>query len=184
MPITVRVPAGAELYDSERNEFIFKTDKDLLITLEHSLVSLQKWEQKWHVPFFDENKSKTLEQVLDYLHCMTLSKNVPDHAYRLIPRSEMKRIEEYIKNPMTATTIKRDGGARDREIKTAEVLYCDMIMLGIPFECRKWHLNSLITLIATCHEKQKAPKKMARSEIYAQNRELNRLRRAALNSKG
>lgn len=184
MAITVKVPAGAELYDSERNEFVFRVEKDLYITLEHSLVSLQKWEQKWHVPFLDEQRSKTNEEVFDYLRCMTLSKNVPDYAYRLIPQSEMRRIEAYIRDPMTATTIKSHGGPRDREIKTAEVLYCDMILLGIPFECKKWHLNSLIMLITVCNEKQKAPKKMTRSEIFAQNRELNRIRREALKSKG
>lgn len=183
MPITVRIPAGSEAYDSERNEFL-TVDRDILITFEHSLVSIHKWEQKWHVPFLEKTYEKSAEQTLDYLHCMTLSKNVDDYIYRLIPRQEMMRIKQYIEDPMTATTIKEVKEHREREIKTAEVIYCDMIMLGIPFECRKWHLNSLIMLINVCSEKQKSPKKMSRSEIVAQNRALNQARRAALHSKG
>lgn len=184
MPITVTVPAGAELFNSERNEFVYRTDKDIQITMEHSLVSLQRWEQKWHVPFLDKQHKKTNEETLDYLRCMTLSKNIDDRVYMLIPRSEVVRIKEYIEDPMTATTIKSRGKRGEAEIKTAEVLYCDMILLGIPFECRKWHLNTLITLINVCNEKQKPPEKMSRSAILSQNRELNRLRREALKSKG
>lgn len=183
MPLTVRIPAGSEAYDSDRNEFLM-VDRDVSITFEHSLVSIHKWEQTWHIPFLDRTQPKTIEQTLDYLRCMTLSKNVDDYIYRLIPRSEMERIKQYIEDPMTATTIKETKGHKEREIKTAEVLYCDMIMLGIPFECRKWHLNSLVMLINVCNEKQKSPKKMSRSEIVAQNRALNQARRAALHSKG
>lgn len=183
MPITITIPAGAEAYDSERNEF-YRVDRSVNLTLEHSLVSVHKWEQKWHIPFLEKSYEKTNEQVLDYLRCMTLSKNVEDYMYHLIPRSEVIRIKEYIEDPMTATTIKDTSGKRDREIKTAEVLYCDMIMLGIPFECKKWHLNSLIMLIAVCAEKQKPPKNKPRSEILAENRALNKARRAAMHSKG
>ena len=183
MPITVTIPAGAEAYDSESNEF-FSVDKPISITMEHSLVSIQKWEQHWHIPFLDKRHARTTEQTLDYLRCMTLSKNVEDYVYLLIPRSEVNRIKEYIEDPMTATTIKDSGGHKEQELKTAEVLYCDMITLGIPFECRKWHLNSLIMLINVCAEKQKPQKNKSRSEIFAENRALNKLRRAALNSKG
>lgn len=184
MPITVKIPAGSEAFDSETLEFL-TVNRDISITLEHSLVSIQKWEQKWHVAFLDPKHAKTTEQTLDYLRCMTLSKNnIEDYVYRLIPREEMERIKAYIENPMTATTIKESGRHGEREIKTAEVLYSDMILLGIPFECKKWHLNSLIMLINVCSEKQKPPKKMSPAEIAAQNRALNRARRAALNSKG
>ena len=183
MPITVKIPAGSEAYNSETNEF-YGVDKDISITLEHSLVSLQKWEQRWHVPFLDEHRSKTSEQTIDYLRCMTLSKNIEDYMYFLIPRSEMARVKEYISDPMTATTIKDSGGRRNREIKTAEVLYSDMITLGIPFECKKWHLNSLIMLISVCAEKQKPQKFKPRSEVLAENRALNQARKLALHTKG
>lgn len=184
MSITVMVPAGSELYDNVSNEF-YTVSSDIKIVMEHSLISLHQWEQKWHVPFLDRRHERTSEQIIDYLRCMTLSKNVDDKAYYLLPASEVKRIKEYIEDPMTATSITTDSRRRvATEIKTAEVIYSDMILLGIPFECRKWHLNSLLMLINVCAEKQKPPKKMSRNDIYAQNKALNRARRAAMHSKG
>ena len=184
MPITVTVPAGAEAYDNEANEF-FSSKSEVHIVMEHSLISLQLWEQKWHIPFLDKRYSRTNEQLIDYLRCMTLTKNVDPKMYYLLPSSEVKRIKEYIEDPMTATTIVQDNKSKhNTEIKTAEVIYSDMILLGIPFDCRKWHLNSLLMLINVCAEKQKPPKKMSRNDIYAQNRALNRARRKALHSKG
>lgn len=184
MPITVIAPAGSELYDNELNEF-YVANSDTKITMEHSLISLQLWEQKWHISFLDRRISRTNEQLVDYLRCMTLTKNVDPKAYYMLPASEIKRIKEYIEDPMTATTIAKDSNRRaPTEIKTAEVIYSDMILLGIPFECRKWHLNSLLMLINVCAEKQKPEKKMSRNDIYAQNRALNRARRKAMHSKG
>lgn len=184
MPITVTVPAGSEAYDNELNEF-YTVTADIKITMEHSLISLQLWEQKWHIPFLDKRISRTNEQLIDYLRCMTLTKNVNPKAYYMLPTSEIKRIKNYIEDPMTATTIVTDSKRRvATEIKTAEVIYSDMILLGIPFECRKWHLNSLLMLINVCAEKQKPEKKMSRNDIYAQNRALNRARRKAMHSKG
>lgn len=183
MSITVRVPAGSEYWNSSANEFHY-IERDVVITMEHSLVSIHKWEQIWHQPFLDERRRKTNEQMISYLKCMTLTKNIDDVAYLMIPATEMQRIKAYIEDPMTATTITSSGPKGRKEIKTAEVLYADMVTLGIPFECRKWHLNSLITLIGVCAERQKPPKKMSKSAIFAQNRALNRQRRAALKSKG
>ena len=184
MSITVTVPAGSEAFDNETNEF-YTVSTDIRIVMEHSLISIQQWEQKWHIPFLDRRHERTSEQIIDYLRCMTLSKNVDPKAYYMLPASEIKRIKEYIEDPMTATTIKTDSKRRTAtEIKTAEVIYSDMILLGIPFECRKWHLNSLLMLINVCAEKQKPEKKMSRSDVYAQNRALNRARRKAMHSKG
>lgn len=183
MPITVHIPKGSEWFNSKTEE-IFTLDKDHEIVLEHSLVSMQKWEQKWHVGFLDKRHQKTTEEILDYLRCMTLTKNVDPILYLLIPRAEIDRVKDYIKDPMTATKIKPNGKRGQPELKTAEVIYSDMIILGIPFECRKWHLNSLMMLIQVCANKQQPEKQMSRSAIFAQNRELNRARRAALHSKG
>lgn len=184
MPITVTVPAGSEVFDNETQEF-FTISSEIRITMEHSLISLHLWEQKWHIPFLDKRVSRTNEQLIDYLRCMTLTKNIDPKVYYMLPASEIKRIKEYIENPMTATTINMDSKRRTvTEIKTAEVIYSDMILLGIPFECRKWHLNSLLMLISVCAEKQKPEKKMSRNDIYAQNRALNRARRKAMHSKG
>lgn len=184
MSITVTVPAGSEAFDNETNEF-YTVSTDIRIVMEHSLISIQQWEQKWHIPFLDRRHERTNEQIIDYLRCMTLSKNVDEKVYYLLPASEVNRIKQYIEDPMTATVITTDSRKKvATEIKTAEVIYSDMILLGIPFECRKWHLNSLLMLINVCAEKQKPPKKMSRSDIYAQNKALNRARRKALHSKG
>lgn len=183
MPITVHIPKGSELFNAKTEE-IYTLDRDQSIVLEHSLVSLHKWEQKWHDGFLDRRLVKTREQALDYLKCMTLSKNVDPRLYYMIPKSEMSRVEEYIKDPMTATTIKHNGRRGVPELKTAEVIYADMFMLGIPYECRKWHLNSLLMLIQVCADRQQPPKKMSKSAILAENRMLNRARKAALHTKG
>lgn len=185
MPITICIPAGSETFNSETEE-IFTVTKDTYLTLEHSLVSMHKWEQKWHVGFLDERHKKTNEELMYYLECMTLTKNVDPRIYYAIPRSEMLRVKQYIEDPMTATKItqRMKGKNRNTELKTAEVLYSDMIFLGIPFECRKWHLNSLVMLIAVCSDKQTPAKQMPKSEILAQNRALNAARRARLGSKG
>lgn len=183
MPITVVIPGGTEAFNSATSE-IFSVPKDTSIVMEHSLISLQKWEQKWHVPFLDKQRQKTQEQLVDYLKCMTLTKNVDDYMYYLIPATEMRRLQQYLEDPRTATSIRYTGRPTRTEIKTAEVIYSDMIQLGIPFECRTWHLNSLLMLIQVCAEKQKPEKKMSKSQIFAQNRALNRARRAALHTKG
>jgi len=183
MPIPIVIPAGTEAFNSETYE-ILTVPKDVTIVMEHSLISLQKWEQKWHVPFLDKSRPKTNEQLIDYLKCMTLSKNVEDYLYYLIPAAEMHRLQQYLEDPRTATTVKHIGRPTRTEIKTAEVIYSDMIQLGIPFECRTWHLNSLLMLIQVCAEKQKPEKKMSKSQILAQNRALNKARRAAMHTKG
>lgn len=184
MPITVTVPAGSEAFDTRTEEFI-TSKTEVRMVLEHSLISLQLWEQKWHIPFLDKRNKLSSEQLVDYLRCMTLTKNVDPNVYYLIPSTELIRVKAYIEDPMTATTIVTDHRRRvSTEIKTAEVIYSDMILLGIPFECRKWHLNSLLMLINVCAERQKPEKKMSKNDIYAQNRALNRARRKAMHSKG
>ena len=83
---------------------------------------------------------------------------------------------------MTATTFKKKP-AGPKTITTSEVIYYQMIALGVPFECQKWHLSRLLTLLRVCNEKNN-PKKMSKQDIYAQNRALNAARRAALKTKG
>jgi hypothetical protein len=184
MPIEICVPKGSEFWDSSTNLF-YTLDKDVKLVMEHSLVSIHKWEQRYHKPFLDpKNQKKTRAEQRYYLECMTLTKTVDPIVYKMIPRKELIRLKAYIEDPMTATTYKPRGKPGRPEIKTAEVLYADMIMLGIPFECRKWHLNTLIMLIRTCADRQIPQKNMSRSEILAQNRELNRLRKKAWHTKG
>lgn len=173
-------------WDSKREEFV--SVKETAITLEHSLISLQKWESKWHKPYFSKQE-KTTEEVIDYIRCMTLTPNVDPDIYNYIPSNIIGEIAEYINDPMTATTF---GGQQvngpQRTIGgdkiTAEIIYYWMIALDIPVEYRKWHLNQLITLIRICEIKQSPGKKMGKNDIMAQNRALNAKRRAARHSRG
>lgn len=180
--IKVKIPK-AELYNQSTNEFIYIKEKE--IALEHSLVSISKWESKWHIPFISD-KPKTREQTLDYLRCMTLTQNVDPIVYRLISAKDAQRIRDYIDDSMTATWFSEEANKpkRSREVVTSELIYYWMIAAGIPFECEKWHLNRLMTLIKICGEKNQPAKKMSKRDIMARNAALNTKRRAALKSKG
>ena len=120
--------------------------------------------------------------MLDYIKCMTLNQNVPENVYSALTAKNMQDINNYINHPMTATTI-NDKSSGNREIITSEVIYYWMVSYNIPFECEKWHINRLITLIRVCNAKNN-PKKMSRNEIAARNRTLNAARRKALHTKG
>ncbi len=183
--LEITVPAN-EMWDPKKEEFI--STKEETLQLEHSLISLSKWESKWCKPFLGD-KPKTYEETIDYIRCMTMSKVTDQSVYYRLPTSEVKKVEEYIQAPMTATWFSEDKNKRPKpktrtEVVTAEILYYDMIALGIPFECQKWHLSRLITLIRVCQKKQEKPQKKSKREIMESNRELNAARRAAMHSKG
>ena len=173
-----------EAFDELTNEFIYT--KEQTISLEHSLVSISKWESKWHKPYLSK-EPKSTEETLDYVRCMTLTQNVDPKVYYCIPDSEMKKIADYLEDPMTATWFSEDEDStkgRQSRIITSELIYYWMITLGVPFECQKWHINRLITLIRVCNEENKPRKKMPTNQLLARNAKLNKARRAALNSKG
>ena len=152
--------------------------------LEHSLLSISKWESKWKKPFISKEQ-KTQEEALDYIRCMTITPNVDPHLYRYIPADIFKQIEAYIDDPMTATWINSNEKKRpNNQIITSELIYYWMVSYRIPMECEKWHLNRLLMLIQVCDEKNKPEKKMSRREILSRNSALNAARRAKLHSKG
>lgn len=171
-----------EIYDESTNEFI--TVKECTLQLEHSLISLSKWESKWCKPFI-HTPDKTVEETVDYVKCMTITRHVNPLVYQCLTSKNIREINQYIEAPMTATTFSDDrNGKRNREIITSEILYYQMIALNIPFECQKWHLNRLITLIRVCAIKNQPPKKMSKQELVSRNRALNAARKKQLNSKG
>lgn len=179
LPITI--PA-TELYD-EYNQ-IFINVKEQTLHLEHSLVSLSKWESKWHKPFLAKTK-KTFEETIDYVRCMTITQNVNSEVYKCLTNENIQSINEYIEDPMTATWFSKDRKTKSNgEQITSELIYYWMISLNIPFECQKWHLNRLLTLIQVCDEKNKPPKKMSKKEIMSRNAALNAARRKQMNTKG
>ena len=184
--LQIIIPAVVdEEFDEDNNEFIYKTvSKEQTLQLEHSLVSLSKWESKWCKPFLSK-QDKTDEEILDYIKYMTLTQNVNPDVYKRLTDSNIAQINAYINAPMTATTFSKDnskGGAR--EIVTAELIYYWMIALNIPFECRKWHLNQLLTLIKVCNIKNSPPKKMSKRQTASQYAKLNAARRKQHNTRG
>ena len=179
--LEITIPA-IELWDEEKQEFINK--KEQTLQLEHSLVSLSKWESKWCKSFL-YTKEKTFEETLDYIKCMTITQNVSDDVYTRLTNKNIEDINNYIAAPMTATVFydnKNQGGKN--ETVTAELIYYWMISLNIPFECQKWHLNKLITLIRVCNVKNTPPKKMSKRELMSRNASLNAARRKQLNTRG
>lgn len=171
-----------EQYDEVNDRFI--TTKRQVLRLEHSLVSLSKWEAKWHKPYLSR-KSKTEEEQIDYIRCMTLTQNVDPNVYTAITPQLRETVNSYINDPMTATTFpKRRKGRSSNEIVTAEIIYYWMISNQIPSEYQKWHLNRLMTLINVCNAKSGPKKKMSQKEIFEQNRALNAARRKKMHSRG
>lgn len=174
---------GGELYNEKTEEFI--NIKEQTILLEHSLVSVAKWESKWQKAFLGSSQ-KTREEVIDYIRCMTITQNVNPLIYDLIPDKEIEKITKYIEDPMTATWFNDRPGSNkpSNEVVTAEIIYYWMISFNIPVEFQKWHLNRLLTLIKVCSIKNAPKEKMKRSEILNNNRALNNARKKALHTKG
>lgn len=176
------VIAPGELYDEKTNRLV-KTNGATL-KLEHSLVSLSKWESKWEKPFLT-NDEKTLEETIDYIRFMTITQNVDPNVYQYISTADIAKVNAYISAKMTATTFHdMSNGKSNNETITAEIIYYWMVTFNIPFECQKWHLNRLLTLIKVCSIKNSPSKKMSLNEIRSRNAELNAARRKAMNTKG
>ena len=176
------VVPGIELFDDESQEFV--TQNDFTLELEHSLVSLSKWESIYEKPFLGEGE-KTTDEVVGYVKAMTLTPEVPEEIFYKLSEENVAKINEYIDAKMSATWFSEQPGApKTREVITSEVIYYWMIAFQIPFECETWHLNRLFTLIRVCNIKQAKPEKMSRAEIAARNRELNAQRKAQFGTKG
>lgn len=175
--------AGGEFFDEEKEEFYVTKPQKLL--LEHSLLSISKWEAKWKKPFLSE-KELTPEEFKDYVRCMTITSNVDLLVYEMLTTKDLLTIKNYIQDPMTATTIKsnRPEPKRGRYV-TSELIYYWMTAQNIPIDCEKWHLNRLMTLIRVANiENNPKKKKMSQREIHSQNAALNAARRAKYHTKG
>lgn len=171
-----------ELWDERKSEFVYT--KEQTLSLEHSLVSLSKWESKWCKAFLGK-QNKTYEETIDYIKCMTLTQNVDPEVYNWLTAENIQQVNSYIEAPMTATYLSEDKkGSTSRETITAELIYYWMISYNIPVEFQKWHLNRLLTLIRVCDRKNNPPKKMSQRELMARNRALNASRRKKYGTRG
>lgn len=184
MPKIIHVPEQ-EFFNNETGEFSYI--KETTFKIEHSLVAIAKWESKWHIAFLDDKVEKTAEMLLDYIKCMTISQNVNPEIYNYLPDSVIKEINDYIGDPMTATTFNTPNSNKvnDGKFITNEIIYYWMIASNIPLECEKWHFNRLMTLIRVCSEENNPDKKkMNRRDILNQNRALNEARKKAMHTRG
>ena len=173
---------GDEVYDETTQEF--DTKGDVVLELEHSLVSLSKWESKHEKAFLGKDE-KTREEVLDYILDMIVSENPPAGILDRLSADNYRAINEYVEAKMTATWFNEPPNqAPQREVVTSELIYYWMISYTIPFECQYWHLSRLLTLIKVCNVKNAPAKKSSSSEIAARNRELNAQRRAKYKTNG
>ena len=188
MPLTINIPAR-EFLDEETSRII--TVKETKLVMEHSLLSVSKWEAKYKKPFLVEKALDSTEKILYYFECMTITPQNPDpYIYLCLSNEDIDKIMKYINDPMTATWFSdketknsKKGLKPKKEILTSEVIYWEMIQLQIPIEFQKWHLNRLTTLIRVCNAKNN-PEKMSKKDILAQNAALNKARRAKMHSKG
>lgn len=173
-----------ELYDEVNNEFVYLPSRELI--LEHSLVSISKWESKWHKSFLNTD-NKSFDEVMDYIKCMCVEELEDENDLYRLSEENVSDINTYIQDSMTATTFSDSSdnkNTKSREIITSEIIYYWMIANNIPFECQYWHLNKLLTLIKVCSIKNSPEKKMSTSEILSRNKALNAARRKKMNSKG
>lgn len=179
--LKILVPAG-EFWDENTQEFVYTPET--VLQLEHSLVSISKWEAKYKKPFivFDESQSNlTPESILEYIRDMTITQNVNPLVYYALNESLVKTIVDYIHDQQTATWFgnnKPQAGKRDTRPLTSERIYYLMINYNIPFECQKWHLSRLLTLIRVCQEEQKQQEKKSPKDAAMQRHNLNAARRA------
>lgn len=173
---------GNEFYDEETSSFI--TTEGFELELEHSLLSLSKWESKHQIPFLASGKLTT-DQIADYVMCMIQTPNITLDMIQVAGKQVFDPVNEYINSPQSATTFGEMPKPRGRgEVITSELIYYWMVAFNIPFECETWHLNRLFSLIRICNIKNGKPQKMSRSDMAQRNRELNAKRRAELGTSG
>lgn len=175
---------GKEFYDAASNRFL--ETPSCTLTLEHSLISLAKWESKWLIPYFDGNK-KTHEQDMDYIRCMVIGPIKDNTIFDKFSNNELIHIQNYIQSPMTATTFSEQKNVpkkRKKDVMTAEVIYARMFMHRVSLDCQKWHLNRLLALLKVCDLQNVPAEKMSKKQATMWAAEQNAARQAKYNTRG
>lgn len=177
---------SGERFDEETRTFI-SLKKDVKITLEHSLISISRWESIYKRPYLSDRGPRTGEEILDYIRCMTITQNVDPNAYYFLSESDLQKINEYLGNEQTATTFHshvQDRRRKKGETPSSELIYYWMFSMGIPKDCERWHISRLLTLIRVFDVKQSKPKKRSKKQMIAERNALNKARRAQYNTTG
>ena len=178
--LRITVPSG-EIFDEATSTFT--TTKETVLHLEHSLISISKWESKHHKPFLKkQNGSYTQAEIIDYIRCMTIN-NVSDNVYYVLTKQNIKEITDYINESRTASVLISPKVDNSRETVTSELIYYWMISYNIPFECERWHISRLLMLIRICSAKN-SNGKTDRNAMLRNNRALNAARRKRLGTRG
>lgn len=177
MPHPIIIPKQ-EYFNNETQEFFMFPETKILI--EHSLISISRWEAKYHKPFLEKSTKKEPEEIVDYIKFMSIGKPITDEMIMLMTKKDFEEINEYIANPSTATTFPNDDNARNTsgEYVSSELIYYWMTAFQIPFECEKWHINRLLTLIKICNRKNQPPKKLKGRDLINKHIAINKARRA------
>lgn len=156
------------------------------LTLEHSLVSLSKWESLHQKPFFGR-EDKTPEETQSYIEQMVLEDEYPIDFYKRLTAAQYGELTEYINSTQSATTfgLEPEQPKGSAELITSELIYYWLVQFRIPFQpTETWHLNRIMTLIKIAGIKQSKPKKMDKKQIAERNRMLNEQRRRDSGSAG
>lgn len=180
MPLVIDITE--ELFNNETYEFSYRPVTTL--TLEHSLISISKWEAKWHISYLS-TKEKTPEQILDYIQCMCIKGDAKIENLNYMTREDLKKIVKYIEDPMTASTVNPENDKHNSDqFITSELIYSWMVGYQIPVEFEKWHINRLMMLISIIGEQNKKPTKKSTKDILAKQKAINERNRAKFKSKG
>lgn len=180
LKITIHTP---EWWDEVNEEFIFD---EYELELEHSLVSLSKWESEFG-KFFLGKEEKTQEEVIAYVRCMNVTPDIPPGAFKHLSDENLVAINDYVNAKMTATTFSEiTHQSPAREQISAELIYFWITSYQIPWEVQHWHLNRLFTLIRVFSAKNEDPKKKKANaaDMMERRRQLNEQRRRELGTKG
>lgn len=171
-----------EMFDSATNTFI--TTPACTLILEHSLISIAKWESKWHISFLSSTTKKNEEQNRDYIRCMCVTPPKNPKIFSTLSPQSLSQIREYMDAPMTATTFSKRKKTAKRSVITAESIYSRMFANNIPIECHKWHLNRLLTLIQACEINNGPGEKMSKRQTASMYAQQNAMRKAKYGTKG
>ena len=183
IPSTVYEVPGS--WDGKKRVKKLMTVPPIHLEMEHSLLSISKWESKWKIPFV-ECQNMTPEQFIDYCRCMTINRQKDQNVYQYLMNVDAQKIGDYMADSMSARILSKKNSRKgqNRTRMTSDYFYYMMIQLGIPFECEKWHFGRLMALIDCCQANSGNEPPMSYRERQKYYAELNAQRRRMLGTKG